>query len=264
MSMTEFVERKIEKYFRSNLFTSITARIVSVENYEQDCMVDVQPCIADIWPEDNAVMVFPVILNVPVILPSGGGAVISVPLKVGDFVQLEFSMKNMENWLEGDTEDFSVPQDSRTFHIKDAVAKPCIYQRTDNPNPNPNDLELRFQNTVVRHTEDGNYTISTDGDVVIEKATNIYITNSGNTVINTSGSTEVNVDGNVDVNSGGNAKVSSGGTVTLDASNTIVTGNLRVDGGVNVGNDVQTDVGVSLNTHAHIGNLGSPTSPPMV
>lgn len=256
MSMTEFVERKIERYFRNNLFTSIPARIISVENYEQDCTVDVQPCIADIWPEDNAVMVFPEILNVPVILPSGGGAVISVPLKVGNFVQLEFSMRNIENWLEGSVEDFSVPQDSRTFHIKDAVAKPCVYQRTNNPNPNPDDLELRFQNTIVRHTEDGNYTISTDGNVVIEKATNIYITNSGNTVINTSGTTEINVDGNVDI--------TSGGTVTVDASNTVLTGNLRVDGGVNVGNDVQTDVGVSLNTHTHIANLGSPTSPPMV
>lgn len=55
------------------------------------------------------------------------------------------------------------------------------------------------------------------------------------------------------------------GTTTIDCPDVTITGNLRVDGGVSVGADVNTDAGISHNTHTHTdpaGVAGSQTSTP--
>jgi hypothetical protein len=239
VDIKSFVDVRIEKWFKGKLFTNIPARVMNVDNYESQCVIDVQPIIADIRPEDNLVDKFPLITDVPVLLPSGGGAIVSVPIQVGDIVQLEVNMRNIENWVEGSTDDIILPNDSRMFHLSDCVAKPCLYSKVNNLNPNPNDLELRFMNSIVRLKSDGNITISTGGNIIVEEAINIDITNSGTTTL------------------------TSGGLVKVDAANMQITGDLRVDAGISVGNDVVTDLGISHNTHPHTGNLGSATSPPL-
>lgn len=238
MDIKSFVDKRVEQWFKGKLFTNIPARVMSVENYSTQCVIDVQPIIADIRPEDNLVTKFPLITDVPVLLPSGGGAIVSVPIQVGDIVQLEVNMRNIENWLEGSTDEVILPNDSRMFHLSDCIAKPCIYSKTSNLNPNPNDLELRFAGSIIRLKKDGNITISTGGDIIVEQANNIDITNSGNT------------------------NLTSGGTVTVDASNTTFTGNVRVDGGISTGNDVSTDSGHTLKTHHHTAQgATAPTTP---
>lgn len=251
----EVIDRRIESTLRNSVFTSIPATVLNVSDYEGQCIVDVQPCLADINPSDNIAIPFPVIPDVPVMVYSGGGAVVTVPIAVGDKVWLQFSMRNMENWLEGDEKNVSIPNDTRTFHLKDAVAFPCVYQKTNNPNPNPDDLELRYNDSIVRLKKDGNITISTKGNIVVEEAVDIEINNSGNMTINTEGNTEINVTGTT--------TLTSNGDVTIDTGNTTITGDLRVDGGVSVGEDVNTDSGISLNNHPHVGNLGANTSPPL-
>lgn len=69
---------------------------------------------------------------------------------------------------------------------------------------------------------------------------------------------------------GGSTVVIEDGVVTtttdhhiVDAPLSTFTGEVRVDGGVSVGNDVVTDAGISHNDHPHTGNLGRPTSPPL-
>lgn len=71
----------------------------------------------------------------------------------------------------------------------------------------------------------------------------------------------VKLEGNVELEAEGNALIKAA-SATIDAPNTRCTGNLRVDGGVSVGEDVVTDIGVSHNKHPHTGNLGAPTSAP--
>lgn len=267
-SFKEAVHRNIER-FMSSVCTSIPAEVVAVDNYEELGVISVQPKIADVDPTDLSSLKFGVIPNVPVKIYSGGGAVVTVPIAVGDIVWLEFSMRNIQNWLEGDHEEISTPNDARRFHISDAVAYPCIYQKTNNPHPNPDDLELRYNDSVVRLKKDGNITISTSGNITIEESVDIVVNNSGNLTVNTEGNTEFNVagnmvsnvTGNLEANVDGTTDIVSGGDVTIDTANTTVTGELRVDGSISVASDVVTDSGVSLISSYVIGNLGSPTSP---
>lgn len=252
INLKEAIQRNIERALAS-IFTSIPAEVVSVDNYQTLAVIDVQPKIADINPEGLDSIIFPVIKNVPVKIYSGGGAVVTVPIVVGDIVMLEFSMRNIQNWLEGDNEEISTPNDARRFHISDAVAYPCIYQKTNNPNPNPDDLELRYNDSIVRLKKDGNITIATKGNITVEEAVDIVVNNSGNSTVNTEGNAEVNI--------GGTTTLTSTGDVTIDTANTTITGELRVDGGVSTGGDVVTDAGISLENSTVIGNLGAMTSP---
>lgn len=49
----------------------------------------------------------------------------------------------------------------------------------------------------------------------------------------------------------------------VDAPQSTFTGEVRIDQGLSVGDDVVTDLGISHNDHPHTGNLGRPTSPPL-
>lgn len=251
MNIRSFTDLRIESWFRTKLFTNIPARVMNVDKYQSECVIDVQPIIADIRPADNLVDKFPMILDVPVLIYSGGGAVVTVPIQVGDIVQLEVNMRNIQNWLDGSTDEIVLPSDSGAFNLNDCVAKPCVYSKTNNPNPNPEDLELRFNNSIVRLKQDGNITISTGGNITVEQAVNIEVNNSGNTTVNTSGSSSVNV--------GGTTTLTSAGSVTIDTSSTTITGSLRVDGSISSGGDVSVDSGQTLATHKHLENNITPS-----
>lgn len=82
------------------------------------------------------------------------------------------------------------------------------------------------------------------GDVVITTPTKLIVDAAQEVTVNT----EV-------------ANINASDSVTIDSPQTTCTGELRVDGGVSIGSDVQTDAGFSGNTHKHLGNLGRPTSP---
>ena len=57
--------------------------------------------------------------------------------------------------------------------------------------------------------------------------------------------------GNVILNVAGDVQATVSGNTTVDCSNTTITGDLRVGGGISVANDVKTDSGISLNNHKH-------------
>lgn len=94
-------------------------------------------------------------------------------------------------------------------------------------------------------------------------------TDADETQKHTSGTTyRVEAGESVTILVGGTTILCENGKVTItteeyvvDAPQSTFTGEVRVDGGVSVGNDVVTDAGISHNNHRHTGNLGSPTSP---
>ena len=61
----------------------------------------------------------------------------------------------------------------------------------------------------------------------------------------------LHVIGNVNITVSGDATINVAGSTLLDCPSTTVTGDLRVDGEVSVGGDVNTDAGISLNKHKH-------------
>ncbi|MGB3276104.1 MAG: Gp138 family membrane-puncturing spike protein [Castellaniella sp.] len=67
----------------------------------------------------------PQIVQVPVCWPiaDGGRAMVTVPLKPGDPVKLNFSQRSLENWLSGSDQ---APDDPRQFDLSDCFATPVM------------------------------------------------------------------------------------------------------------------------------------------
>lgn len=218
MSTREFVDTRIYKQFKTKLFTNILAKVISVDHYEEWGMINVRPCIADVWEEDGSAMSFPIVTNVPVMIYSGGGAVVTVPIAVGDTVTLQVNMRNIDSWKQGIEEDVNVPIDSRMFDLTDSIAFPCVYSKATTVTPNPDDLELRYNDSIVR--------LKKNGDITIDTAGNIYATVAGNVEAEVGGDMKVHVEGDADISIEGNSTSSVGGDST-----SIVEGTLNITSG---------------------------------
>lgn len=92
------------------------------------------------------------------------------------------------------------------------------------------------------HRSGTHYEMQHDGSRVTEIVKDNYTVVAGDDKLHVSGNVTIIVDG---------------GDTTIDCSEVKMTGNLRVDGGISVGDDVETDEGISLNDHKHKIKSGS-------
>lgn len=68
----------------------------------------------------------PILMDVPVMFPRGGGGFQSWPLVKGDLVHLVFVERSMDQYLAGDGAE-TTPLDFRMHSLSDAVAYPGLY-----------------------------------------------------------------------------------------------------------------------------------------
>ncbi len=99
-----------------------------VENYDATTQkASIQPVIKGLFEDEEGVRQverLPVIPNVPVQWPQGGGYFISFPLAIGDTGLLLFSEASLDVWLnEGGEVD---PLDDRRNHLSDAIFIPGV------------------------------------------------------------------------------------------------------------------------------------------
>lgn len=87
----------------------------------------VQPEVTD----DGEVLPVPVIVDVPVLWPGGGGAVMTFPLKVGDTGWLSFADRDISGWV-ATREQGETPDSDRLHALTDAVFEPCFSQVASN------------------------------------------------------------------------------------------------------------------------------------
>lgn len=113
-----------------DIYTMLPGKVVS---YDGNFAV-VRPAIPKLL-STGAVLQAPNIVRVPVKFPiaDGGKARLTMPLKAGDDVELTFSCRSLENWLNGSEQ---APDDPRQFDISDCfctpVMRPPISADTDN------------------------------------------------------------------------------------------------------------------------------------
>jgi hypothetical protein len=188
MSLEDIIYSSIEGHLRETSLGGMPAMIVDVSSYGDKQFVNVRPQISRLLETGEVISNDEItIYDVPVIWPSGGGAMLSFPLKVGDTVWLSFSQRNIEDWLYSDGTQEVIPGDSRHFSMTDAVAFPCLYTALSNLNPSTDNVELKF----------GNHLIS------LRPSGELYITNGGAEIkLNPSGTISANgatitTDGNV-------------------------------------------------------------------
>jgi hypothetical protein len=110
------------------LFDVHTALIARVENYSaKKQLVDVSPVLARQYKNREGALVLehmPMICDVPVLFPRGGGYFISFPIQPGDFVQLIFNETELDGWL--DESEPTIIHNQR-FTLQGAVAIPGIF-----------------------------------------------------------------------------------------------------------------------------------------
>ena len=105
----------------------------SVQAYDPATQrADVQPLLRRTLVASDgtelAAETLPILMDVPVVFPRGGGGFVSWPLAKGDLVHVVFVEASIDQWLDGDGE-LTTPSDFRRHSLSDAVAYPGLYPR---------------------------------------------------------------------------------------------------------------------------------------
>ncbi len=222
-----------------DLHTSLPGIIQTFDPATQ--LASIQPAIKRIFiarESEEDILIpsdLPLLINVPIIYPRGGGFSLTFPVKQGDECLLVFCERSIDNWHQ-----FGGVKDpiARRFHsLSDAVAYVGLSSLVNKvPNYNANDTELKSDNGNVIFTirEDGTSTLKSTVSVTIDTP-------------------ETTMTGNLTVN-----------------GNTKIDGTLEVDGKVTANDDLEVALASILSatvtsnskdisdTHSH---AGSPTAP---
>lgn len=123
---TAEVVRAILKRELSDVHTGIPARVESYDPAKQT--VDVQPLVQKLVPLEGGgrkAVDLPVLPDIPVSFPAGGGMRLLLPLQKGDTGWVMFSEASLDVWrAKGGVVD---PADPRRFHLSDGVFVPGLH-----------------------------------------------------------------------------------------------------------------------------------------
>lgn len=161
--------------------------------------------------DDYSFTEYPVISGVPVIMPSSGGAYMTMPVKVGDSCIVFFADKDITNWLTGIATQ--KPETKRTHHLSDAVAILGLKQfNKANSIENNEDLNIFYAGTTIK--------IKQNGDVEIDSKNHLKISSK---------TAEINLEHDATINCR-DVHLKSTGNVNLETTNLNVKGDLHLDG----------------------------------
>lgn len=236
MASLEFsgvVLKIVEQYIKEHISTAMPAKVVGRASFGSQQVVDVKPILVDTYLDSRGVEL-PPILDVPVILPAGGGGLLSFPVAIGDTVLIISSMRNIDEWKDSREQDNTIiPKDRRSFNLADAIAIPGLFTKNTNLSPSTENVELRLGDSSFSMTPGGVITVTNGSETITAD-------NNGNIELD-------NGSESVTLTSSGDFEHSSGAKITATG-------------------DVVTASGVSLDNHQHVINSGSsapgPTAPP--
>lgn len=129
-TLAEVIRDAIEARVRG-IYTATVAKIVKV--YPKDQTVDVELVMLEpmnvLNDKDIEHIEHPVIMDLPIAYPRGGGFSIFMPPQIGDHVLVIFTHESIAQWRE--TGAKSVPGDLRRHYLSHAVAYLGIGPQTD-------------------------------------------------------------------------------------------------------------------------------------
>ena len=225
--------------------TSTPGIVTAVDLVRQT--VSVQPTIqAAVSDKDGVVknVTLPLLVDVLIGFYRGGGFAVTLPLKVGDEVNVIFSSRCIDGWWQ--TGGISPQLDARTHDLSDGVAFPQISSLPKAlAGVSSQNLQIRTLDgsTFIEITPSGTVKVNATGNV--ELVAESVIVQATSTVIT---SQDITMNGNVAIN----------GSLTTTGGNVSMNGNISHSGGALESN------GVVLDTHTHSGvqqggsNTGGP------
>jgi hypothetical protein len=118
------------KQNQAEIHVSLPGRIESYDVSQQTA--DIQPLLQRVLVDEDGTELdpetLPILHDVPIAFPRGGGCFLSWPLAEGDLVQLFFIERSIDQYLGGNGE-ITEPLDYRMHNLSDAVAYPGCYPR---------------------------------------------------------------------------------------------------------------------------------------
>jgi hypothetical protein len=128
--------------------------------------VEVEPQLDAVRPDGSADRL-PVLPNVPVAFPRGGGFVMTFPLAKGDFVELVFQDFTLDKWRE--LGKVTTPDDLRAHGVMGAVAMPCSpYPTSGAFDADTDDLVIGTPGGTVVHIQPGSGEINLGSKVAAD------------------------------------------------------------------------------------------------
>lgn len=213
---------------KSNI--SFPAIVVNTDNLA-DGFIDVKPLVNNMNSVTGETIEYPPIRNVQVLMPSTKSSSIVFPIKQGDTVDLLFQSVDILSFVNGEKEAHD-PFGNGWGNLANVVAIVGFtpYQQSAfNPNNYTNDFNNQDLNIVHNKNTDNEAIISinTDGDITLKSPTKVVV----------------------------ESKVVEVVADSVNANNATITtqGDVEIQG---------KSVNEFMLKHTHIGNQGSPTSPP--
>lgn len=222
--------------------------------------VSVQPAVqGSITGEDgkSRSCSMPLLVDVPVVFPCGGGFTLTHPIKAGDEALVVFSSRCIDGWWQGGKP--SPPPDGRMHDLSDGMAIVGMRSQARKLDPpvDPENVQLR--------TDDGKASITVRPDHSLELKNENFCLNaseSGAVTLDAGQSLTINtpvlnllaaailMQGNVTTQGAG------GEAGTFD-----MRGHINLEGGMDASQDVTAE-GVSTAHHTHVGDSGGHTREP--
>ncbi|CVH64019.1 phage baseplate assembly protein V [Serratia marcescens] len=226
----------------SNLRVALPGIIQSFDPETVTCVV--QPAVKGYESDDagkKSSLSLPLLVDIPVIFPRGGGVTLTFPVKAGDECLLIFADRCIDFWWQnGGVQE---PVDGRMHDMSDAFA-------IVGPQSQAQKISGISTNAAQLRTDDGAAFIELD-----PSSHAVTVTTPGKLSASAQGGTEINspeivLNGNVTINGNLSQGMGDGG------------GTATMLGPVNVTNDVNAG-GKSLMTHKHREHDGPETSEPL-
>lgn len=263
---------------QSELWTALPGTVTAVDFDKMTCSV--QPNIMSQFTDKNKVNTWvelPLLLDCPIIFPTGGGYTLTFPLVAGDEVLVLFASRCIDNWLvqEGDTgpSGHSRSQAEVRMHdLSDGFALVGLHNASRTVNEiSTTDVQLRSDegSSFFSVRENGDCLVQTDAKAVVfaESDVNVTSTDGDITATATTGSitatagTDIQCTAGADIVLDATSAISIAGTVAISAAAPLIT----LTGVINIVGTLQLN-GIPFGlSHEHSGvSTGTHNTGPVV
>lgn len=162
ITLPELIKQAVENRV-SQVHTSIPGRVESYDASKRKASI--KPLVKRRY-RDGRVDDMPVVANVPVVFPEGGGARITFPVSRGDTGLLVFAERSIDVWLSrgGDVD----PNDFRKHDISDGVFIPGLHPFNSAPSADASSVVIEFGGAKIKIQPDEKLAIGTSAAELLD------------------------------------------------------------------------------------------------